>query len=77
MFLEVLISEKQNELSERRQMTELVAHLQHVTEASQSQTELLQNLIGRMFVATAVDLFYCKLYLFSVSFYEKVMIMHN
>lgn len=48
MFLEVLISEKQNELSERRQMTELVAHLQHVTEASQSQTELLQNLIDAL-----------------------------
>ncbi|XP_042856560.1 dentin sialophosphoprotein-like [Penaeus japonicus] len=44
-FLEQLIGEKQNEVSERRQMTELVVHHQHVTEASQSQTELLRTLI--------------------------------
>lgn len=58
MFLEELISEKQNELSERRQMTELVVHHQHVAEARQNQTKLLQSLIGRFFVAAAIYLFY-------------------
>ncbi|XP_063596022.1 putative mediator of RNA polymerase II transcription subunit 26 [Penaeus indicus] len=48
MFLEQLISEKQNELSERRQMTELVVHHQHVAEARQNQTELLQSLIDAL-----------------------------
>ncbi|XP_037795109.1 dentin sialophosphoprotein-like [Penaeus monodon] len=48
MFLEELISEKQNELSERRQMTELVVHHQHVAEARQNQTKLLQSLIDAL-----------------------------
>ncbi|XP_047499572.1 dentin sialophosphoprotein-like [Penaeus chinensis] len=48
MFLEQLISEKQKELSERRQMTEIVVHHQHVAEARQNQTELLQRLIDAL-----------------------------
>ncbi|XP_042226817.1 bromodomain-containing protein DDB_G0270170-like [Homarus americanus] len=44
-FLEQLVNEKQLELSEKTQMTDLILHHQSVNEAHKLQTDLLQELV--------------------------------